>query len=222
MSRLLHDIKRLALVVLLPLLMAMAPAMAQTVVYVGDTTPLSVVQVPGDSYEWELYSNGSVNFATTPGNCPVTSALFVGGTKSGAMVNVKWLLPGTYFFKVIAHNSTNCTNNLKMGIITVLNALPTATISPPAAICVGETASLPVTLTGTGPWEVTFTDGAISWTVTAINTTPYLLQVSPKTTTNYSVTKVKDLNGINSTATVPVMLQVNPKPASSKIYLYQP
>ena len=221
MSRLLHDIKRLALVVLLPLLMAMAPAMAQTVVYVGDTTPLSVVQVPGDTYQWELYNNGSVNFATTPGNCPVTSALFT-GTSSGANVNVKWLKPGTYFFKIVARNSTNCTNNLKMGIVTVLNALPTATISPPAAICIGESASLAVTLTGTGPWEVTFTDGAISWTVTAITTTPYLLQVSPKATTNYSITKVKDLNGTNSTGNVPVMLQVNPKPASSKIYLYQP
>ena len=221
MIKLLYTTRCKVWALILPLLLAMAPAMAQTVVYMGDTTPLSIVQVPGDTYQWELYSNVTVNFATTPGNCPVTSALFA-GTSSGANVNVKWLKTGTYFFKVTARGALNCSNNLKIGMVTVVDALPTATISPPAAICVGETASLPVTLTGIGPWEVTFTDGAISWTVTAIATTPYLLQVSPKATTNYSVTKVKDLNGTNSTGTVPVMLQVNPKPASSKIYLYQP
>ena len=221
MNRLLHDIERLALVVLLPLLMAMAPAMAQTFVYQGDTTPLSVVQVPGDTYQWELYSDGTVNFATTPGNCPVTSAVFVGGS-TGPGVNVQWLKTGTYFFKVTAWDATNCTNNLKIGIIIVKDALPTATIMPPAAICKGETASLEVVLTGTGPWNVTFTDGVTSWTVTAITSTPYLLTVNPKATSSYWVTQVTDQNGTNSVPSASVVLQVNPKPASSKIYLYQP
>lgn len=221
MNRLLHDIKRLALAALLPLLLAMAPAMAQTVVYQGDTTPLSVVQVPGDTYQWELYSDGAVNFATTPGNCPVTSATFV-GLSTGPSVNVQWLKTGTYFFKVTAFDPTNCTDNLKIGIITVQAALPTATLTPPAPICKGETASLNVALTGTGPWNVTFTDGANSWTATAITNSPYVLNVSPKSTTSYRVTQVTDQSGTNTVPSASVVLQVNPKPASSKIYLYQP
>ena len=107
--------------------MAMAPAMAQTVVYVGDTTPLSVVPVPGDTYQWELYSDGTVNFATTAGNCPVTSATFIGGN-TGPDVQVKWLKTGTYFFKVTAYDPAHCTDNLKIGMITVNAAQPTATI----------------------------------------------------------------------------------------------
>jgi len=219
MNRLLHDIVRLALVVMLPLLMALAPAMAQTIVYVGDTTPLSVVAVPGNTYLWELYSDGSVNFAGVPGNCPTTSAGFVGGN-SGASINVKWLKAGIYFFKVTA--SDGCTNNLKIGIVEVKEALPTATISPPDPICIGQTASLQVTLTGTAPWDVTFTDGSKTWTETGISQSPYLLVVNPKTTTSYWVTQVKDQNGTNTVPSVHVTLQVNPKPASSKIYLYQP
>ena len=219
MIRLLHDIGRLALAVILPLLMAMTPVMAQTVVYVGDTTPLSVVAVPGNTYLWELYSDGSVNFAAVPGNCPTTSAGFAGGN-SGASINVKWLKAGIYFFKVTA--SDGCTNNLKIGIVEVKEALPTATISPPDPICIGQTASLQVTLTGTAPWDVTFTDGSKTWTETGISQSPYLLVVNPKTTTSYWVTQVKDQNGTNTVPSVHVTLQVNPKPASSKIYLYQP
>jgi len=221
MNKLLYTTRCKAWTLILPLLLAMAPAMAQTVVYVGDTTPLAVVPVSGDTYQWELYSDGTVNFAAVPGNCPASSADFVGGS-TGPSVIVKWLKTGTYFFKVTAYVAAHCTNNLKIGMILVKDALPTATISPPDPICKGETGSLSVALTGTGPWNITYTDGVNSWTVTAIATTPYVLTVSPKTTTNYWITQVTDQNGTNNAPSPPVTLQVNPRPDSSKIYLYQP
>lgn len=221
MNRLLHDTVRLALVVMLPVLLALAPAMAQTVVYQGETTPLTVVEVPGHTYKWELYSDETVDFAVVPGNCPATSADFAGGN-TGAIVHVKWLKAGTYFFKVTAFDAANCTNNLKIGIVVVEASLPTATIEPPAPICIGESSSLNVSFTGTGPWDVTFTDGTTTWTVTAITNNPYLLVVRPKTTTSYWITQVKNLSGINNTPSTSVLLKVNPKPVSSKIYLYQP
>jgi len=221
MDRLLHDIKCLAFAVILLMLMAVAPAVAQTVVYVGDSTPQSVVPVSGDTYQWELYSDGTVNFATTAGNCPVTSAAFVGGS-AGPSVNVKWLKTGTYFFKVTAYDPAHCTNNLKIGIITVKAALPVATITPPDPICKGENGLLSVALVGTGPWNITYTDGVHSWTVTSIVSSPYELTVSPGTTTNYWISQVTDRNGTNNVQSASVTLQVNPKPASSKIYLYQP
>jgi len=221
MIRLLHDIGRLALALILPLLMAMTPVMAQTVVYVGDTTPLAVVPVPGNTYQWELYNNGTVNFATTAGNCPVTSAAFTAGN-TGTSVNVRWVKTGIYFFKVTAYDPTHCTNNLKIGMFTVGNPLPTATFTPPDPICTGESGLLSVALTGTGPWNITYTDGVNTWTVTAISTTPYLLNVSPKTSTNYWITQVTDQNGTNSVPSSSITLQVNQKPSSSKIYLYKP
>ena len=112
-------ILRLALVVLLPLLLALAPAMAQTVVYQGKTTPLSVVEVPGHTYAWEIYSDLSVDFATVPGNCPPASATFVGGN-TGVNVNVQWLKTGIYFFKVTARDAANCAMNLKVGMVKVM------------------------------------------------------------------------------------------------------
>ena len=119
MKRLLHDIVRMVLVAILPLLLALAPAMAQTVMYQGATTPFTIVEVPGHSYEWEIYSDVTVNFAAVPGNCPITSAAFVGGN-TGSTVSVKWLQTGIYFFKVTARDATYCVMNLKIGMIKVI------------------------------------------------------------------------------------------------------
>jgi len=111
-------ILRPVLVVLLPLLLALAPAIAQTVVYQGKTTSLSVVQVPGHTYEWEIYSDATIDFANVTGNCPVTSADFA-GSHLGAIVKVHWIELGLYFFKVTARDALGCTMNLKIGRIKV-------------------------------------------------------------------------------------------------------
>jgi len=119
MNRLLHDIGRLMPVVMLPLLFALAPAMAQTVVYQGEITPLSVVEVPGNTYEWELYSDLTVDFAKTAGNCPASAATFV-GSNTTASTNVNWLQPGIYFYKITVHDATQCVMNFKIGMIKVI------------------------------------------------------------------------------------------------------
>jgi len=106
-------------VVWLIALPAMAPAMAQTVVYQGDTTTFNVNRVTNHTYLWEIYSDASVNFATVPGNCPATSATFV-GSRTGASINVRWLQPGNYFYKVSARDASDCAMNLKIGMLSVV------------------------------------------------------------------------------------------------------
>jgi len=110
---------RLMLVVMLLLLIALVSAMAQTVVYQGEITPLSVVEVQGSTYEWELYSDLNVDFAKVPGNCPETSATFA-GSNTAASVNVNWLQPGIYFYKITVHDAIQCVMNFKIGMIKVI------------------------------------------------------------------------------------------------------
>ena len=105
--------------VLLPLLLAMAPAMAQTVVHKGQITSLNVKSVQGHTYEWELYNDSTVDFAKVSGYCPVKSAKFISGN-TDADVYVQWLEIGRYFFKVTARDGAKCVMNLKMGIIQVI------------------------------------------------------------------------------------------------------
>jgi gliding motility-associated-like protein len=102
--------------------------MAQTVVYQGTTTQLAVVQETNLTYEWEIYSDLAVDFAKEPGNCPVTSATFI-GTNTEASVNVNWLQPGIYFYKITVYDATKCVMNFKIGMIKVVSVEIKAIIS---------------------------------------------------------------------------------------------
>lgn len=219
-----HISRYFAFAVLLHLLLALAPAIAQNVVRQGETSTVSIEQQPGDTYMWTLYNDSTVNFAVTPGTVVQPYADFVGDTNSST-VSILWKIPGTYFFKVNATDITGCTNNLKIGKVRVLEALPTATATS-TAICVGEAATVTVEFTGTGPWSFTYTDGTTTSTVTNIAASPYelVLAPKPKTTTEYTITSVTDKWGTNNYPTNPpkVVQEVNPKPNSSKIYLYGP
>ena len=221
MNKLWYIVRRV-LVALLLLLFALASAKAQTVVYVGDTSTLEVEQQPGDTYGWELYDDGTVDFAQVPGNCPASSAIFVGGS-SGASVQVTWLKKGFYFFKVTAYDITGCTMNLKIGIIEVREQLPKATITPnPDAICIGDIAKLEISFTGNSPRNFTITDGINNWVITNISENPYQFYFKPVAGAYYWVSEVSNTAGTNTDPSPKEWLEVKPKPTSSKIYQYEP
>lgn len=65
--------------------------------------------------------------------------------------------------------------------------IPTATLTGTQTINAGQTANLTLTLTGTGPWDITLSDGK-TYTATA---SPYIITVTPSATTTYTLTTVK-------------------------------
>lgn len=101
-------------------MMTVASATAQRTVYQGQVTPLTIVPHPGDTYTWELYTDSTVNFAVAEGDVTPDMAYFVNGKNTGPTVEVAWLQPGTYFYKVTAVNVIECTNHLKVGMIVIL------------------------------------------------------------------------------------------------------
>ena len=221
MTRIKHIFLHLLLEVI-PVMMAVAPAMAQNTVYAGQTSALGVTEVPGDTYAWELYTdNTTLNFATEPGNCPPGDAYFVNGN-TGPSVIVMWLTQGNYYYKVTA-SQNGCTMNLKIGMITVLNDPPTAVIEPALPICAGDSAHLTVTLTGIAPWSFTLTDGVSSFAFANITSSPAAITVPviPSGTTTYWITEVTDAHITNTTPFSQVVQVVNPKPVNSKIYRYR-
>jgi len=218
------------LLVAIPLLLAMAPAMAQTNnVFPGQTSELSVVAMPGDTYTWELYNAVTgVNFATVPGNCPQTEAYFTGGINTGPVVHVTWLKPGTYFYKITARKS-GCSMNLKVGKIIVSPSMPTAVLSlSQSSICIGQSTNLEVNFTGTAPWSITYRitkPDASTQDVTINNVpgNPLLVPFTPTLTGTYTfnVISVTDAWGTNVTPPSSVVqLEVKPQPVTSPIIQY--
>lgn len=222
MNKYLYIICRTSIVLLL-LILAFASAKAQTVVYVGETTTLDVEPQPGDTYSWQLYDDGTVDFAKVDGNCPASSANFV-GSPDGASVQVEWLEPGIYFYKVTATDITGCTMNLKIGIIEVKESRPIAIIAQPEPdnICIGDLATLEISISAKGPWNLTITDGLNSWEVNDIQKSPFLFQFKPLSGAFYWISKVSNVNGTTIIPSPQVWLEVKPRPVSSKIYLYEP
>jgi len=121
-------IVRHALAVLLPLLLTPVAARAQTTVYEGVTSQINVINVPGNTYSWEIYTDAPVDFAVVQGNCPVASASFA-GANTGAGVSINWIKPGIYFYKVTARDAALCAMNFKVGMFKVMPAEAVAVIT---------------------------------------------------------------------------------------------
>ena len=213
----------------MPLLLTMAPAMAQNgdVVYAGQTTVLSVEEQPGVTYTWELYNDvDGINLAQVPGNCPESEAYFVDGIDTGASVEVMWLSAGTYYFKVTADDG--CSNNLKLGIIEIEESLPVAWFLEPDTVCIDDPAELIVELEGAGPWTVEYEveyEGNTTTYTTEITESPHVIEVihSEEGEYNYTIISVTDTNGVtNDETSGTVTLVVEPRPVTSPIERYDP
>jgi hypothetical protein len=163
MKKLIYHIVRLTLV-LIPAVLTVAPAMAQKPVpyfevFQHDTIEFSVVDMPGDEYTWDFFRDSTVNFAEDFGRLEPANQYFVDGDyRDSSSVLVTNLDSGIYFLRVTAWDEVMCTNNLMLFKIKV-KSVPEADLYGIEA-CFGDPTFLEVILTGVGPWDLHYTDGA--------------------------------------------------------------
>lgn len=96
---------------------------------------------------------------------------------------------GTYFFQWTETNGV-CSDDEVVQVL--FNQVPTASITVAGSdtICSGDSTAINITLTGSSPWSVTYTDGGTPVTVNNIATSPYTFYGS--TTDTYTLTNVTD------------------------------
>ena len=224
-KRLVYSILRMLMAVV-PLTLALANARAQDTLYAGQSCWLAVEEQEGVTYTWDLYNDvEGLNLAVAPGNCPAAEAYFVGGVNVGDSVEVMWMEPGTYFFRVMATDT--CTNNLKIGKMEVLESISYAWFLEPEPVCEGDTAWMTIVLEGgIGPWVVEFTNGTDTLTE-SIEESPHIFPLVPTPpdagSYNYWITSVTSGTGmVNDEDSEPVTLIVMPRPNTSPIYRYDP
>jgi PKD repeat protein len=67
-------------------------------------------------------------------------------------------------------------------------------LSGTQTICIGS-AILPVQFSGIGPWDLAYSDGIGTYSISGISSNPYLLIVSPSVTTTYTLVQAWDTQG---------------------------
>ncbi|MBI5916328.1 MAG: gliding motility-associated C-terminal domain-containing protein [Bacteroidetes bacterium] len=162
-------------------------------------------------------SGGGINYSVSSPQGGVTYnwTAPVGATitGSGAMVSINFLNASSGQVCVAAQNSCG-TSSPACQNVQVIPA-PTATISGSGAICQGsgQTVNLTISLTGTGPWDVTYTNGGPPVTIN-ITTSPHTLTVNQPGT--YTLTGLT-VAGSNCTGTVSgsAVVTQNPSPTAT-------
>jgi gliding motility-associated-like protein len=79
----------------------------------------------------------------------------------------------------------------------VPTSLPTVTANGDKLICLGGSADISFNFTGSPPWNMQYTDGTVTQQIT-INSSPFVLNVQPGTSTKYTVLSVSDASCTNS------------------------
>ncbi len=109
--------------------------------------------------------------------------------------------------------SLTCNPDISNTIAVTVNPKPTATISGTATICTGSSTSIDIALTGTAPYNFTYTDGSVPTNIVGHGTNNYNTNVSPISNKTYTVTTVTDANGCTNTGAGSAAITVTPEVA---------
>ena len=128
-----------------------------------------------------------------------------------------------YSFAAVSGNITVIgTNACGSGTLSTyaidVNSRPTVnlTVNGASSVCNGQSATLQMSFTGTGPWNYTYSDGTAS-TSGSTSLNPFTFNVSPSSTMTYTVTALSDLKctAIAADITGSVLVTVKPRPTSN-------
>lgn len=144
---------------------------ASQTICIGSSTQLSV-SLTGAS-PWSL--------TWTDGTSPTSVS---GLSASPYIIPVTPTANTTYSF--LSLQDLHCPNNSLNAITSITTeAIPSATASGNSTICVGSSTQFSITMTGTGPWDISWTDGTTLDTVSGITSSPYLVSLTPSAHASY-------------------------------------
>ena len=120
-----------------------------------------------------------------------------GTTSTSSSVIKSYSNPGTYTVSLTVINvSLGCVDVMTRSI--TVYPKPSASLTSSGNICQGNTFVINTSLTGTPPFQLTYTDGVNSYNISNINANIYGISVSPTANTTYQITSLIDANCVAS------------------------
>ena len=118
-------------------------------------------------------------------------------------------IPGRTYYRVqVTVSGAACNNTYSNSLYVDIIPLPSAVIRGDTLLCSEVNAPLTIDVTGSAPWNITYTDGTTPVIISNILDTPYILNVSPYSTTTYTILSVSDntgcINYYNTLATITI------------------
>jgi hypothetical protein len=160
----------------------------------GQSANLTVTLTGTGPWTLNYTANGVAQAAVTANSSPYTLAVSPTSTTSYVLTGV---------------SSGSCAGSVSGTAMVTVGASPTATLAPtPISICNGQSANLSIVLTGSPPWTLNYTANGVAQAAVTANSSPFLLSVTPSSTTAYALTGVNSGSCIGSasgTATVTVL-----------------
>ena len=142
---------------------------------------------------------------TTAGVVSVTNGLSPAVTSSSYYFFYNWTV-------------TPICNSSRTAVQVNVTPLPTATLAASTPVCSGSTATLSGTLTGTAPWNLTYTtNGGSPVTVTGIATSPYSITTAALTgsSASFAITALTDANCTATAFPAAAVTTINSRPTAS-------
>lgn len=193
---------------------------------VSGTASITVTQPPtaGITGSTSVCAGGSANLSVNLTGSAPWNFTWSNGVNTFAVNNVNTspyvisVTPGsTTFYSITSVSSGACAGNSTNTAVVTVGASPTASFGAGANICAGQTAVLPVTLSGLGPWSITYNDGVNNQTITGITTGNYGLQVTPVVSTTYTLVSVIDGSCTGSIVTASTVVTVSTTAVSASL-----
>lgn len=182
----------------------------ETSAFTGITSQLPTVSINGGG---GTICNGSpVALTTTVTGEPAFAYVWTptAGLSSSTVANPTASPATSTTYSVTVYDANGISATANAALITVIPS-PTGVISGTTAICTGQSTSLTITVTGTGPWNGTLSNGAAF----SGSTSPIILNVSPASTITYTIATLLDANctALAADKTGSALITVNSLPA---------
>ncbi|MBL7777909.1 MAG: hypothetical protein JNK66_06345 [Chitinophagales bacterium] len=145
---------------------------------------ITATETSGQANNDGVICNG---FSAVLNSSAATSYLWSANAASATTQSTGSLSPsGNTAYSVTITDANGCKNNNSYTV--TVTPLPTGVLSGTTTICYGQTTSLSIAVTGTGPWSGTLSDG----TNFSGNSSPISVAVTPLSNTTYTIATLND------------------------------